>query len=155
MSDKMWWREIGSPLKCYKGLMCDVRYSLPSTWHPLQAETAEQRNAISYLVTLIADGGKEEGRSRKKDRREADRGKVKERCIVSGERWEGGWWWDTAEKGRGWRKRSFLVNLSGAIIPFCMVQCENLGYWSSERKNQGEMLHNIGGGEEGREEVQV
>lgn len=29
MSDKMGWREIGGPLKCYKGLMCDVRYSPP------------------------------------------------------------------------------------------------------------------------------
>lgn len=31
MSDKMWRREIGSPLKCYKGLICDVRASLNMT----------------------------------------------------------------------------------------------------------------------------
>lgn len=65
----------------------------------------------------------------------------------------GGW------RQQRWRveevERSFLANLSGAIILFYTVQSENLEYWGRERRKEREMIHNIEGGEGEGEEVRV
>ncbi len=56
---------------------------------------------------------------------------------------------DGPEKDGGRRKRRgvFLVNLSGAVIPFYTVQSENLEYRGRERRKEGEMIHNTEGEE--------
>lgn len=76
------------------------------------------------LSVLLQKGGKEEERSRKKKGERADiGGSVRRRRgesirKVYGEE-------ERCSRER-WRKRSFFVNLSAAVIPFYTVQCENL-----------------------------